>query len=120
MVNSDVFHAMFSHETTKEARESRIVIEDSTATAVRQMLIYLYTNELPEEFAIETDAGLLMHIANKYQIKSLVQLIERKLVNRFSFANFKIRYSTKLTARHFLLIFLRYLGSEGNLRKEQK
>jgi hypothetical protein len=95
MVNSDVFHAMFSHENTKEARESRIVIEDST-TAVHQMLIYLYTDELPEEFAIETDAGHLMHIANKYQMQSLVQLIEWKLIVRFAS---KLGFQ-KIAARH--------------------
>jgi hypothetical protein len=83
MVNSDVFHAMLSHETTEEAREGRIRIEDSAATAVRQMLIYLYTGELPKEYAIETDVGPLLHIANKYQIKSLIQLIEQELINRF-------------------------------------
>jgi hypothetical protein len=87
MVNSDVFHAMFSHENTKEAREGRIHITDSTGTAVRQMLIYMYTGELPKEYAMERDAGPLLHIANKYQITSLVQLIEPGLVNRFSFAS---------------------------------
>jgi hypothetical protein len=86
MVNSDVFHAMFSHEDTKEAREGRIKITDSTGRAVRQMLIYMYTGELPKEYAIETDAVPLMHLANKYQIKSLVELIEieQELVGRFA------------------------------------
>jgi hypothetical protein len=87
MVSSDVFHAMFSHENTIEARESRIQITDSTGSTVRQMLIYMYTGELPTEYAMETDAGPLLHIANKYQITSLVQLIEPGLVNRFSFAS---------------------------------
>jgi hypothetical protein len=84
MVNSDVFMAMFSHQNTKESREGRIKITDSTATAVRQMLIYMYTGDLPQEYAMETDAGHLLHIANKYQIKSLVQTIEPQLVNRFA------------------------------------
>jgi hypothetical protein len=84
MVNSDVFMAMFSHENTQEAREGRIQIEDSTSTVVRQMLIFLYTWELPKEYAIETDAGPLMHLANKYQIKALVKFIEQELINRFA------------------------------------
>jgi hypothetical protein len=84
MVNSDVFQAMFSHENTKEAREGRIIIEDSAATAVRQMLSYMYTSELPTEYVIETDTGPLLYIANKYQIKLLIQLIEQELVNRFA------------------------------------
>jgi hypothetical protein len=82
MVNSDVFHAMFIQENTKECQESRIVISYSTAKAVRQMLIYMYTGDLPTEYSMETDAGPLMHIANKYQIKSLIELIEHGLINR--------------------------------------
>jgi hypothetical protein len=86
MLNSEVFDAMFSHENTQESREGRIQITDSTGTAVRQMLIYMYTGELlTEEYAIETDAGPLMHMANKYQINALIQLIEQGLVNRFAF-----------------------------------
>jgi hypothetical protein len=83
MVSSDVFMAMFSDQNTKEFRQGRIVIEDSMATAVGQMLIYMYTGELPKEYVVETDAVPLMHIAHKYQIKPLVQFIEKELVNRF-------------------------------------
>jgi hypothetical protein len=79
-----MLQAMFSHENTKEAREGRIVIEDSTTTAIHQMLIYMYTGELPKEYAIEKDAGPMMHLAIKYQIKSLAQLIEQQLVKRFA------------------------------------
>jgi hypothetical protein len=84
MLNSDVFSAMFSHENTKESREDRIRIVDSTHTAVRQMLIYMYTGELSTVYAMETDAGPLMHLAHKYQIKPLVNLIEPELINRFA------------------------------------
>jgi hypothetical protein len=90
MVNSDVFMAMFSHENTKEAREGRVQITDSTGTAVYQMLIYMYTGALPTEYAIEADASPLLYIANKYQIKSLIQSIEQELIARFAFAYFKI------------------------------
>jgi hypothetical protein len=75
MVNSDVFMAMFSHQNTKEFREGRILIEDSTPTAVHQMLIYMYTGELAKEYSSGTDARPLIYIANKYLMKSLVQLI---------------------------------------------
>jgi hypothetical protein len=84
MVNSDVFQAMFSHKSTKEFREGRVRITDSTGTAVHQMLIYMYAGELPKEYDIEKDAGPLMHIANKYQIQPLVHLIEQDLVSRFA------------------------------------
>jgi hypothetical protein len=115
MVNSEVFMAMFSHENTKEVREGRIQITDSTGTAVRQMLIYMYTGERPNDYAIETDAGPLMHLANKYGIQSLVQLIEQELINRFAL---KLGYQ-KLVDWHLwrMVFFLLYLGTEGSLRK---
>jgi hypothetical protein len=91
MVNSDVFMAMFSHENTQEAREGRIQIVDSTCTAVRQMLIYMYTGELPKEYAVETDAGPLLYMANKYQIKPLIQSIGLTLINRFACFQIRIR-----------------------------
>jgi hypothetical protein len=90
MLNSDVFKAMFSHENTQEFREGRIRIVDSTATAVRHMLIYMYTGDLTKEYATEKSAGPLMQLAHKYLLNPLVNLIERELVNRFAFASFKI------------------------------
>jgi hypothetical protein len=102
MVNSDVFRTMFSHENTKEARESRIQTTDSTDTAVHQMLVYMYTGELPSEYAIEMDAGPLLQIANKYQINSLVQLIEQGLIVRFAFSKFQLKEKMLILNRHFL------------------
>jgi hypothetical protein len=82
-VNSDVFRAMFSHKNTKECQESRIVIGDSTATVVRQMLVYMYTGTLNNgQYEVEKDAVPLMQIAYKYQIKSLTDFNEQKLVDR--------------------------------------
>jgi acetamidase/formamidase len=82
MSNSDVFRAMFNHEDTKEFIESRIQIEDSTATAVRQMINYIYKKKVPEDYAVEKDAVALLNIAHKYQIKPLMEYNERKLVKR--------------------------------------
>ena len=84
MFHSDVFRAMFNHKSTKESRESRIQITDSTAKTVNQMLIYMYSGQLPkEEYAIETDALPLLNIANKYLINPLAQLIEQGLKKVF-------------------------------------
>jgi hypothetical protein len=89
IANSDVFQAMFSHKNTVESRESRIQIKDSTGTAVRQMLYYIYTGDLPTEYNCETDAIPLMYIAKKYQIKPLMDFIEKKLIERFKLQIFK-------------------------------
>jgi hypothetical protein len=69
---------MFAHKDTKESQQSRIVIPDSTGTAVYQMLVYMYTRELPDDYDVETDAVPLMSIANKYQISALVKLNQQK------------------------------------------
>jgi hypothetical protein len=83
IANSDVFSAMFRHKNTKECRESRIQIKDSAGTDVRQMLYYMYTGgQLPDDYNAGKDAMDLMKIANKYQIKSLMDLIEQQLTVR--------------------------------------
>jgi hypothetical protein len=88
-----VFRAMFNHKNTKEFRENRIEISDSTAPVVHKMLIYLYTGTLADEiYAIELDAVPLMKIADKYQIHSLMEFNEEKLIERF--AKCKIFIST--------------------------
>jgi hypothetical protein len=82
VLSSDVFSAMFRHKSTKEFRESRIQIKDSTPAAVHQMLLFMYGRKLPDDYDIEKDAIPLLKIANKYQIKSLMDLIEEQLIER--------------------------------------
>ncbi len=65
---SDVFRAMFSHETTKEAITSEIEITDSSPDAVRQMLKFLYTDECE---AMEDHVFGLMPLADKYNLSRL-------------------------------------------------
>jgi hypothetical protein len=76
---------MFKHKNTKEFRESRIQIKDSTVIAVRQMIHYMYTGKLPGalgNYDIETDTLPLMAIAHKYQIKPLMDFNEKVLSER--------------------------------------
>jgi hypothetical protein len=76
---------MFRHKNTKECRESRIQIKDSTITAVRQMINYIYTGKVPaKDYEAEKDALPLMAIAHKYQIKPLVEFNEQILTERYS------------------------------------
>jgi hypothetical protein len=92
VVNSDVFRTMFSHKDTKECQESRIQIKDFTANCVRQMLVYMYTGTFKTgQYEVEKDAVPLMQIAHKYQIKSLTDFNEQKLVDRL------LRQSTNRT-----------------------
>jgi hypothetical protein len=83
IANSDVFRAMFSHKNTKEFRESRVQINDTTPTAVRQMLHYMYAGALPDDYDVEDDAADLMKIADKYEIKPLIEYNEKRLIERF-------------------------------------
>jgi uncharacterized protein (DUF2249 family) len=81
MRHSQVFSALFRDKTTKEFRESRIQINDSNPAAVRQMLTYMYTGKLPEDYDIEKGADL-MKIANKYLIKPLMELNKQIMMGR--------------------------------------
>jgi hypothetical protein len=80
--HSDVFSAMFSHKNTIEFREGRIIIKDSTIAAVRQMIHYMYTGKVSEDYDREEDALPLLTIAHKYQIKPLMDFNEQILVER--------------------------------------
>jgi hypothetical protein len=90
MANSEVFYAAFKHKGTKEFRESRYEIEDSTATAVSQMIHYMYAGTLPEDYDVDKDSIPLMKIADKYLIRPLVELNEHKLIQRFEYKHNKI------------------------------
>lgn len=80
---SSVFRAMFKHKNTKESMDSRIVIVDSTASAVSKMVGYIYTAELPGELEIE-DAARLVQLAEKYDMDQLKALCEEKLIKQLS------------------------------------
>jgi hypothetical protein len=88
IANSEVFAAMFRHKNTKEFRESRIQIKDSSITAVRQMINYMYTGKVPDSYYdydvddAEKDILPLMAIAHKYQIKPLIEFNEQILSRR--------------------------------------
>jgi hypothetical protein len=82
MANSPVFRAMFVHESMKECREGHIRIEDTTATAVRQMVHFLYAGDLPPNYDVERDAIPLAICANKYGIKPLMEYNGSRLIER--------------------------------------
>ncbi|XP_044021037.1 speckle-type POZ protein-like [Aphidius gifuensis] len=48
-IKSPVFSAMFDHESMKESRDNRVVIEDMDADVVKQMLEYIYTGKTPSK-----------------------------------------------------------------------
>jgi hypothetical protein len=77
---------MFSHQDTKECRESRIIITDSTIAAVRHMINYMYTGALPYpnncDYHDNMVALPLLAIAHKYQIKPMMCFIESISANK--------------------------------------
>jgi hypothetical protein len=78
---------MFRHKNTKECRESRITIKDSTIVAVRQMIHYMYTGNISDDYDKVADALPLLTIAHKYQIKPLMYYNEHILVERFALSH---------------------------------
>jgi hypothetical protein len=73
---------MFSHKSTTEFREGRIIIKDSTIAAVRQMIHYMYSGKVSDDYDRKKDALPLLTIAHKYQIKPLIYFNEQILVER--------------------------------------
>jgi hypothetical protein len=43
----------------------------------------MYAGKLPDDYDVEKDASDLMKIADKYQIKPLVEYNEKRLIGRF-------------------------------------
>uniref|UniRef100_A0A915NSD7 Uncharacterized protein n=2 Tax=Meloidogyne TaxID=189290 RepID=A0A915NSD7_9BILA len=86
MAHSDVFRAMFNHKDTLESVESRIRITDFGPETVHQMLTYMYSGGLPEDFSDE-QASNLIEISEKYQLDSLKIICQDKLISRLSMAN---------------------------------
>ena len=82
LAHSNVFRAMFSQKEFSESVQSRMKITDFDSDVAGQMLMYLYTGELPEELLIENLAKLL-RIAEKYQLELLKLESEDKLIHRF-------------------------------------
>lgn len=84
MAHSEVFRAMFSHKSTIENIESRIKLTDTNSTAVYQMLTYMYSGSLPEDFE-DDHAPKLIEISEKYGLDPLKILCQEKLISRFFF-----------------------------------
>lgn len=84
MTHSDVFRAMFKHPGTIENQTSKLVLCDTTPVAVNQMLTYMYSGALPENF-LDEHAPALMQIAEKYALEPLKLLCQEKLISRLVF-----------------------------------
>ena len=79
--HSDVFRAMLKHKSTIESTENRLVLTDTNAMAVHQMLHYLYSSALPENF-LDEHAPALMQLSEKYALDALKMLCQEKLISR--------------------------------------
>jgi speckle-type POZ protein len=83
MAHSDVFRAMFKHVNTVESRDSKMILTDTNPVAVNQMLTYMYSGSLPENF-LDEHAPALMQIAEKYALDPLKLLCQDKLISRLN------------------------------------
>lgn len=72
---------MFKHPGTIENRDNKLVLTDTNPVAVNQMLTYMYSGSLPENF-LDDHAPALMQIAEKYAMDPLKLLCQEKLISR--------------------------------------
>ncbi|XP_073823393.1 protein roadkill-like [Musca autumnalis] len=77
-MRSEVFEAMFEHESMMENTSNRVEINDMEYSVVHEMLTFIYTNEAPN---IEDMAMELFVAADKYSLKKLKTKCEL-LLNR--------------------------------------
>ncbi len=78
---SDVFRAMFSHDHTTESRTNTITIEDTPKEVLQEFVNYLYTDKCESltSDCVE-DIGDMLRLADKYNVLSLKQHCENRLV----------------------------------------
>lgn len=74
---------MLAHDT-KEAQESRIIIEDISADVFKQLLAFMYTGKV---MAIDENPADLLVAANKYGLDRLKCLCEQALSSQLTVSN---------------------------------
>jgi len=82
-LRSNVFNAMFVHEN--DSSHQRIYIDDFDAETIKKMIKFIYSGML-DDSKLDVDMDLLA-IADKYGLKTLKDLCERKLSNELEFGN---------------------------------
>lgn len=83
-IKSPVFRAMFELDT-RESRENVVNIVDFGVDIIREMLTYVYTSMAPN---VETMAGGLLAVADKYDMLGLKKICERELTQKLCLNNF--------------------------------
>ncbi|RWS14044.1 protein roadkill-like protein [Dinothrombium tinctorium] len=79
---SKVFEAMFEHET-KERAESRIEIPDFDGAVIKEMLNFIYSDNIDEDNINEIASELLL-AADKYYLPRLKMLCEQYLASNIT------------------------------------
>ena len=91
-VRSDVFKTMFSSEGKFEIGDDKLKLEDTNEDTLHSFLRYLYTDEIKDQ----VDCKLLI-LADKYNVKELVQNCVQALENHMTCENvLEIAYSAYL------------------------
>ena len=81
---SVVFKNTFAHNTV-ESVTNRIVIKESPAQAVEDMLKYIYSGDVPDDYQSLTIE--LLHIANMYQLSHIVEACLKNFVESLDVAS---------------------------------
>lgn len=80
MAHSGVFRTMFTDPISIAILaddDNKLLLTQTTPTAVTQMLTYMYSGSLPENFLNE-HASDLLQIAEKYALEPLKMLIDEQ------------------------------------------
>lgn len=84
MARSPIFRAMFA-SPMREGMQKRVVIEDCEASAIRELLRFLYTGHVEPEVLDHEDSTLaLLQAAHRYEARSLIEPCARALGSRLT------------------------------------
>ena len=81
---SDVFARLFSSNDWAENKENVFPINDHSPDVIEQMLVFIYTNKIPEG---TTSSLNLLIIADQFNLKGLIQLCESDLSKTMTHQN---------------------------------
>jgi speckle-type POZ protein len=86
MMRSEVFKAMFQSEMN-ESKTGEIIIDDADPVVMKELLLFIYTNEFSSVQQLTELAKDLLAVAAKYQVIDAMVVCENRLIQTLSVDN---------------------------------
>ena len=94
---------LLNNNNTKEAVEAKVKIVDFTYAIFKEMLYFVYSNTISDDFDFEENGFALWECADKYGIGGLSELCDRRLSKTITMENLRERF---IWASHMEMSYL--------------